>query len=469
MADMHHPAVRTVQSLAVLLDLARRARQASSEHELAFLLVNDTHQLAPYRQAVWWTPEAGVQTLSGVVQIEANAPYVHWLDRLTGHLAAHNTPDGTAAPATGAGPQTIEQAALPPDLRESWASWWPAHALHLPLRRPDGTLQGALLLARDTPWPEDEQRLLREWLDSWGHAHHALARPRLGGWRHLGQRVRDHLQPKAGQRWWQQARLRWLAAAVLVLCLPVRLSVLAPAELVPAQPLTVRAPLDGVVDVFHVQPNQTVQKGQPLFGFDEALIQSRVAVAQQTLATAEAEYRQTTQQALVDARSKAQLAVLIGKIEEKRAEVDYLSDQLQRARVLAPRDGVVLFDDPSEWIGRPVTTGERILRIAAADDREIEAWLPLADAIALAPGAPVKLYLNASPLSPVEGRVRYQAHDAVARPDGTHAYRVRATLDGTTEHRVGLKGTARLQGEWTVLAYWVMRRPIAALRTGLGL
>ena len=73
--------------------------------------MNDTHQLAPYRQAVWWTPEAGVQTLSGVVQIEANAPYVHWLDRLTGHLAAHNTPDGTAAPATGAGPQTIEQAA----------------------------------------------------------------------------------------------------------------------------------------------------------------------------------------------------------------------------------------------------------------------------------------------------------------------------------------------------------------------
>lgn len=463
MADMHHPAVRTVQSLAVLLDLARRARQAASVQELTFLLVNDSHQLAPYRQAAWWTPETGVQTLSGVVQVEANAPYVHWLDQLAAHLSRNRS--GEAASAA----RTIEPKDLPPELRDAWAEWWPDHALHLPLHRPDGPLQGALLLARETPWTEEDRRLLREWMDSWGHAHQALAKPRLNGWRHLRQRVLQHFRPQTGQRWWQQARLRWLAAAVVVLCLPVRLSVLAPAELVPAQPLIVRAPLDGVVDVFHVQPNQTVQKDQPLFGFDEALIQSRVAVARQTLATAEAEYRQATQQALVDARSKAQLAVLIGKIEEKRAELDYLGDQLQRARVLAPRDGVVLFDDPSEWIGRPVSTGERILRIAAADDREIEAWLPLADAIALEPGAPVKLYLNASPLSPVEGRVRYLAHDAVPRPDGTHAYRVRATLEGETTHRVGLKGTARLQGEWTLLAYWVMRRPIAALRTSVGL
>jgi hypothetical protein len=49
MADAHHPAIRTVQSLAVLLDLARRARQAATARELGFLLANDTHQLVPYR------------------------------------------------------------------------------------------------------------------------------------------------------------------------------------------------------------------------------------------------------------------------------------------------------------------------------------------------------------------------------------------------------------------------------------
>jgi multidrug efflux pump subunit AcrA (membrane-fusion protein) len=257
-----------------------------------------------------------------------------------------------------------------------------------------------------------------------------------------------------------------LVLAALVF--PVRLTVLAPGELVPSHPVVIRAPLDGVVDVFHVQPNQQVKKDQPLFGFDEALIQSRLEVAAQTLSTAETEYRQTSQQALTDAKSKPQLAMLTGKIEEKRAEVDFLRDQLTRARVLAPQDGVALFDDPAEWIGRPVAVGERMMRIATPSDVEVEAWLPLADAIVLPAGSSVSLYLNASPLFAVSAKLRYMAHDAVQRPDGSYAYRVRATLETPTDHRVGLKGTAKLHGAWVPLIYWVLRRPLATLRSTLG-
>ncbi len=54
-------------------------------------------------------------------------------------------------------------------------------------------------------------------------------------------------------------------------------------------------------------------------------------------------------------------------------------------------------------------------------------------------------------------------------PDGQYAYRVRATLEGETAHRVGLKGTAKLQGDWVPLAYWMLRRPLAALRGLAGL
>ena len=223
-----------------------------------------------------------------------------------------------------------------------------------------------------------------------------------------------------------------------------------------------------MIDTFHIQPNQKVVKGQPLFGFDEALIQSRLDVSRQALATAEAEYRQTAQQALTDPKSKAQLVILTGRIEEKRAEAGFLADQLGRARVLAPQDGITLFDDPSEWIGRPVTVGERIMRIATPADVEVEAWVPLADAIPLAEQASVSLYLNASPLSPIDAKVRYYAHDAVERPDGNHAYRLRARLHSPTDHRVGLKGTARIQGRWVPLAYWVLRRPLAAIRTAIG-
>ena len=98
----------------------------------------------------------------------------------------------------------------------------------------------------------------------------------------------------------------------------------------------------------------------------------------------------------------------------------------------------------------------------------MEAWIPVADAIPLAAGAPVSLYLNASPLQPVQAQVRYVAHDASERPDGSYAYRLRASLDAPTAHRVGLKGSAKLRGRWVPLAYWVLRRPLASIRTTVG-
>ncbi len=463
MSELSSSMPDTVKALATLLDLSRRARRAGSARELGFLLVNASLELAPYRQAALWLPNEGLYTLSGLIQVEANAPYALWLEQVCAHLAMQ----------PAALTRTLTAADLPPELSLHWAEWWPDQALWLALpaesTHPNDGKACGLLLVGDMPWPTETQTLLREWVDTWWHAFRAAHRPRVGSWQGLMKRLKATFKRQPDRSWWRQPLWRWSALALAVMALPVRLTVMAPGELVPANPVIVRAPLDGVVDVFHVQPNQLVKKDQPLFGFDEALIQSRLAVAAQTLATAETEYRQTSQQALTDAKYRPQLSMLTGKIEEKRTEVDFLREQLTRARVLAPQDGVALFDDPAEWVGRPVAVGERIMRIAAPQDTEVEAWLPLADAIALPPGAPVNLYLNASPLFAVTATLRYMAHDAVQRPDGSYAYRVRAALQAPTQHRVGLKGTAKLNGAWVPLVYWVLRRPLAGVRSALGI
>jgi multidrug efflux pump subunit AcrA (membrane-fusion protein) len=262
--------------------------------------------------------------------------------------------------------------------------------------------------------------------------------------------------------------VQWAVGVVVILLFPIRLTVLAPGELVPANPAVIRAPLEGVVGSFSVKPNQIVKVGQPLFNFDDASLKSKLEVAQQALSGAQAEYRQSAQLAVTEVKYKGQLALLMGKVEERQAEADYLQGQLERAHILAPQAGIALFDDPSEWIGKPVATGERIMRIAAPDDVEVEAWLAVGDAVPLPVGAPVSLYLNASPLFSVAAQLRYVAHDAVQRPDGSYAYRVRASLDHPTEHRVGLKGTAKLTGSWVPLLYWVLRRPVAGIRQMIG-
>ncbi|MDH3209642.1 MAG: HlyD family efflux transporter periplasmic adaptor subunit [Burkholderiaceae bacterium] len=441
------------QLLVKLLSLAQQARRCKDRAELGFLAVNDTHVLTPYRQAALWFSDVGVAALSGVVQTEANVPYVQWLNRV---CAALPTNRAEARQVTAADLSTADAA--------EWSEWLPASCLMLPL--PDGT--GALLLARDAVWCAGEIALLNEWIETWFHAWRAFQR--TTPWALLRCSNESTATAVEASRivWWRQTRFRWAAAAVLALFIPVRLSVLAPGELVPTDPSLVSAPLDGVVASFAVQPNETVKAGQLLFSLDDATLQSRLEVARQVLTTAEAEYRQAEQLAVLDAKYKAQLSILSGRIEERRAEADYLQGQLQRSRVVAPSDGIVLFDDPSEWLGRPVVTGERIMRIAAPSDVEIEAWLPVGDAIPLIDQAPVRLYLSASPLAPVTAKLRYLAYDAVERPDGNYAYRVRARVDGGTDQRVGLKGTVKLTGGQVPVVYWVLRRPLAVARQFFG-
>lgn len=441
--------------LVTLLDLAHRTRHVERDVELDFLAVNATHALAPYRQAALWSAARGVCALSGVVQIEANAPYVQALARICAWAAADAT----------RGPAPVSALDMPPELAAEWAEWLPAYGLWLPMPSNDGA--GGLLLARDLPWMDGEIGLLAEWADILRHAFAARSTPQrwtLASWRRRRAHEQQARLPFYRRRAWQVA-----GAVALLLCIPVRLSVLAPGELVPANPAAVRAPLEGVIARFHVKPNQAVKRGDPLFDFDEAQLESRDAVAAQALNTAEAEYRQAAQQALSDAKSKGMLATLQGRIEERRAETGYVRGQVERARVVAPGDGIVLFDDPSEWLGRPVNTGERIMRIAAPNDVEVEAWLPVGDAIDVAPGAPLTLYLASDPLHPVEAKLRYLAYEAQARPDGSYAYRMRAALDGAATQRVGLKGTARLGGPWVPMAYWMLRRPLAVTRQALGL
>lgn len=450
-----------VQDLyTAFLELSRRARRAVDVVELGFIGVNDTHLLAPYRQAVFWTEEGGVASLSGVLQPEANAPYVHWLKRVFKFLIDER--EAICA---------VDADFLPVDEANEWEDWLPAYGLWIPLAAGEGDdLPGraGFLFTRDMPWDPSEIAMLGEWIDVWRHAWHAKYKPSPWSFQRWRDLLLAYFKPADGLKWWRQRRAKWAIGVVIVLLFPVRLTVLAPGELVPANPAMIRAPLDGVVGTFFVKPNQLVKTGQPLFDFDQAPIVAKSDVANQSLATAEAEYRQFAQSALTDQKSKAQLAIVQGKIEERKAEADFLRGQLERSHVLAPQDGIALFDDPTEWIGKPVTTGERIMRVAAPEDVEVEAWLPVGDAVPLETGAPVSLYLNASPLFSVSASVRYAAHDAVQRPDGSYAYRVRASLNGSTGHRVGLKGTAKLNGDWVPLVYWVLRRPMASIRQMVG-
>jgi hypothetical protein len=501
--------------LLQLLTLSRRARRAEDALSLQFILVNETHTLVPYTVAMLWAQGEGVVAISGVSQVDRNAAFSLWLNRFSKRLF-----DEQKAAIR------IDLAMLTEDDRKEWATGLPANALWIP-SAPGALHAFGFLVARDRPWIDEELALLTEWADIWRHAWQKLHAPTLQGeiakawgairksipsfgeisryaqdvFRGLGRLARSAKLQKEflaypfaatgkGLKWlgsqgvsgtaraasgavkaiWVDKRRRYVWLFWIAVFFPVRLTVLAPAELVPANPAVIRVPIEGVVDEFFVTPNQRVTEGQPLFRLDLTSLSSRLQIAQQEIQIATAELRQSTLQSLTDQKSRRLIAPQEGKAAERRLEADYLRELLEKAQIKAPRDGIALFDDPSEWIGRPVVAGERVMVVATEGEVEIEAWIPISDAIELRDAAPVTLYLNATPLSPVDGELRYMGHEAVQRPDGTYAYRLRASLEeGERARRVGLKGTARVSGSYVPLSYWIFRKPIAWLRQFLGI
>jgi hypothetical protein len=157
-------------------------------------------------------------------------------------------------------------------------------------------------------------------------------------------------------------------------------------------------------------------------------------------------------------------------MDQRRADATYAQSLLDRIHVTASRSGIALFDDPNDWIGRPVTIGERLMEIADPSQAELEIWLPVADAITLKTGADVDFFLNISPGAPLHATLRQASYEATLSPSGLLGYRLKALFaDGSRVPRIGLRGTAKVYGERVSLFYYLMRRPLAAVRQLLGL
>lgn len=431
------------QPLLTLLQLGRRARAAADLPALGFVAVNETLQLLPYRQAALWA-DLGlprVAAVSGLPQPDPGAPYVQWLGSVCRHLAKSQAP---------AGP--IDAATLPATLQAEWSQWLPTQALWLPLQQ-----HGALLLARDDAWRDDEIALLKELADVYGHALGAF-RPRQGG-----------LDRSIGWLRSSRAKRRLLIAAGVACLVPIRVTVLASAEVVPKEPFLVRAPLDGVIERFDVRPNQAVKAGEALFSLDTTALRTRYEVARKAYDTAQEEYRQSAQTAVTSDKNRGDIALRRGQLQEKLVELDYTSGQLQRVQVKAERDGIAVFADASDWLGKAVAIGERILVVADPAKVELAIQLPAADHIDVAPGDVLTMYPQGSPLTSFDARVASVAYRAESTPEGFLAYRIKADLmAGNTSPRIGQLGTARVRGPWAPLVYVVLRRPLVAVRQWLG-
>ena len=93
------------------------------------------------------------------------------------------------------------------------------------------------------------------------------------------------------------------------------------------------------------------------------------------------------------------------------------------------------------------------MRIADPSKVEVTINLPVSDAIILNEGAPVELYLDSNPLKPVKATMISASFP---------------TDSGQTLPRIGLRGTAKVYGDEVRLGYYLLRKPLLAVRQWTG-
>jgi hypothetical protein len=440
-------------AVAQLLQIEQQVRCCETATDLAFVMVNMTRDLVPYQQAAYLAgtelDRLRLTAVSDISLVDRTTPFSAWLEQVSAFVSASER-------ATKA--HMIETKHLPVGLIRDLNDFSSPYMLWLPLLIPSKPNQrvGVLWLAKSQPWTEKEIGLLQHLASSYAHAlqvfvHHST-------WRTWQRRLVS-----------KRVSLVVLFSAILLGFVPVRLTVLAPAEIIAKDSLLVTSAIAGAVRDVLVKPGDFVVAGQPIVLMDQIEFQGRYDVAQRELERAQAELRTTEQAGYVDRRKKAELAELESQVALKIIERDYLKTKLDQTQILASQSGVVVLDDPEKWKGRPVVVGERILSIADPDKVQLEINLPVTDAISLDHGNEVTLYLDIDPLNPIAFSVNYSSFEPSLTPDQIIAYRIVADMQGDASlPRIGLRGTAKLYGDKVSLAYYLFRRPITFVRQYLG-
>ena len=437
--------------LTRLLQLQTMVRNAQSLKAMQFLVVNETRRLLNYRQAFLFFHEKGlanhlvVKAGSSVSNIDERAPFVQWLQDATKECFTEASIKSI---------QFLDGKSCPEELKSTWGEYSMPFIVWCPLILADGTFAGGIWFARETPWQENDNIIIKNLSEMYAHGFSAVAGP-------------DYFKKPSHRN----AIAFWTAilCIFLIMYFPVRLSTLAPAKVVAKDPVVVSAPIDGVIAEIFIPPNTYVEKGTKLFRYEDIELRNQYEVAEQALSVASVELRKATQGAFLDTKIKAQVALLNAQLKLEQAELDYAKELLQKVNVYAAESGLLIFTEKSDWVGKPVMVGEHVMEIAEPEKIQIKIDVAVGDAIILKEGADVDIFLDVDPLNSLPAKVTHASYNAEPTVGDVLAYKVYASLNNNeVSVRIGLQGTGKIYGDKVSLFFYLFRRPISAARQFIG-
>lgn len=322
---------------------------------------------------------------------------------------------------------------------------------------------GALLLERREPFDAQANRLAEDAALFVGpvlELKHRVEAPIAG-------RLVEAVAPR-GVRVGSHQRSPWrlaagVGAALLLVAAvwPVTFRVVAQARVEGMAQRTVAAPLDGFIATAAARPGDTVRAGQLLGTLDDrepALQRDKLAAE---IAQVEKHYREA-----LAGDDAGEIIKTRAALESARAQHALAESELERTRLRAPFDGVLIQGDLGASLGSPVSRGQPLLTVAPAQGVKVVAEVADEDITVLRQGQQAQVLFAGLGQAPLRFTVERISPVAVTI-DQRNVFEVEGRIDshpsGATSP--GLRGVARIdidrrmQAEvWSVrVGHWLRR------------
>lgn len=203
------------------------------------------------------------------------------------------------------------------------------------------------------------------------------------------------------------------------------------------------APVDGFLKAAQVRPGDQVQAGAVL----AELVDRDLLLAQERWRSERAQHESAYAAAMARA-DRAGAALSLTRMAEAESQLALAEQQLERSRITAPFDGLVIEGDLAQAAGAPVKQGERLLTVAAVGAPRVVVEVDESEIAEVRTGQSGVLRVSAWPWDArdiVVERITPLAHAV----EGRNVFDVQARLreDGATDDpalRPGLQGQARV-------------------------
>ena len=440
------------ESLATLQQLTLEAGLSENRKQLVFRIVNDMVRYCRYDRSVLWGMSNGKLKLLGVsgnTQVNPDSPLATQWRSLVDALSPRNRP-----------------AVIEPEAFSGHENMWNELT-----KRTDG------LSVIWLPIDVEGRAVAGLWLERWGDKRFSgrdLARLeaiRLAygvAWRSVARESGSLRRVLASRKW--KATAPVAAVVVAALCfVQVPLRIVAPCEVVPKDPVAVTAPLGGVIDEIPVWPGRSVEVGDLLAVYDKRVATEAIKVVRQQVQIIESGLQRSRVQAFDNPSARSEIALLEHRLEQEKTRLRVAQHRVDHLEIRAPVRGTLVFADPHEWRGRPVQVGERLMMIVDPQKTKLRIWLPETDNINFDQAKLLTIILDSDPSSSRTAALRFVASHSEVNPDGVPRFRAEAEWAHPDPNvKMGLQGTAALYGNKVPLGYWLLRRPLAAIRRFIG-